>query len=132
LVVAVACATIPPVASGSRKDQNSASLVAMASQYQELGIPVSDRRPPAVSRRIIGQISVSAKPHRSRDFRLDPRSEQSPDRLAKIAAGQYQQDPDESKRRLMALIGVAFAAAYVVFVAAWVWATRFRSRPRRH
>jgi hypothetical protein len=49
-----------------------------------------------------------------------------------IAAGQYQQDPDEPKRRLMALIGVAFGAAYVIFVAAWIWATRFRSRRLRH
>jgi hypothetical protein len=49
-----------------------------------------------------------------------------------IAVGQYQEDPDEPKRRLMAVIGVAFGAAYVIFVAAWIWATRFRSRPRRH
>ena len=55
------------------------------------------------------------------DSRLDPPKELLPDRLVEIAAGQYQEDPDEPKRRLMAVIGVAFGAAYVIFVAAWIW-----------
>ena len=29
----------------------------------------------------------------------------------------------------MAVIGVAFGAAYVIFVAAWIWATRFQVTP---
>jgi hypothetical protein len=132
LVAAVACATITPVASGSRDDQDLAPSLAAATQYQEQGRPVSDHLSPAVSRRITDQIYGSSKPYRSRDFRLDRRSERSADRVVEIAAEQYQGDPDESKRRVMAVIGVGFAAAYVVFVAAWIWATRYRSRPRRH
>jgi hypothetical protein len=48
------------------------------------------------------------------------------------AAGQYQQAADEPERRLMLLVGLALAAAYVVFVIGWIWATRLRSRPPRH
>jgi hypothetical protein len=65
-------------------------------------------------------------------FKLNRRLDAASDRQLQIAAGQYQQDPDERKRRVMLGVGLAFAGAYVVFLAAWFWATRLRSRPRRH
>jgi hypothetical protein len=32
----------------------------------------------------------------------------------------------------MLLTGLGLGAVYVVFLAAWIWATRLRSRPPRH
>jgi hypothetical protein len=111
---------------------DSAPLLVIPSQYQGQRTPVSDGVDPAVSRRITLQINGSSGLRESGDFQLDPLAERMPDRQLQIAAGQYQQDSDEPKRRLMLVIGVAFGAAYAVFVAGWIWATRFRSRTRRH
>jgi hypothetical protein len=109
-----------------------ASIGAIPSQYHALQLSVSDRRNEAVSRGIL--FDIARLPHTESNlyFKLNRRLDASSDRQLQIAAGQYQQDPDERKRRLMAVVGVAFAGAYVVFLAAWFWATRLRSRPRRH
>jgi hypothetical protein len=109
-----------------------ASVGALPSQYHALQLSVSDRRDEAVSRGIVSDIARLAHTESNLYFKLNRRLDASSDRQLQIAAGQYQQDPDERKRRLMAVVGVAFAGAYVVFLAAWFWATRLRSRPRRH
>jgi hypothetical protein len=51
----------------------------------------------------------------------------SMERSAEIGTAQYQRSADESDRRLMLRLGLGLGAAYLVFLVAWVWATRVRS-----
>jgi hypothetical protein len=85
-----------------------------------------------VSRDISTQIATQFEERGTVDFQLDRARKPSVDRVVQIAAPQYQQDPDEPKRRLMLRLGLAFAGAYLVFLIGWIWATRLRSRPRRN
>jgi hypothetical protein len=109
-----------------------ASIAPIPPQYHPGQVSVSDRANQAVSRWILSDIARRAHTESNVYFELNRRLDLSSDRQLQIAAEQYQQDPDERKRRLMAVVGVAFAGAYVAFLAAWFWATRLRSRPRRH
>lgn len=104
----------------------------MPSQYHTLQGPVSDRRDDAVSRWVSLDIGSLARINFDPYFKLNRRLDASADRQLQIAARQYQQDADERNRRLMVVVGLALAGAYVVFLAAWFWATRLRSRPRRN
>jgi uncharacterized membrane protein YdfJ with MMPL/SSD domain len=109
-----------------------ASKLAISQQYHRFGTAVSNQPAPAVSRPFLLNIVGSLRANRGRYFQLDHRLESSLGLPVEIAAGQYQQGSDESKRRVMLLVGLALAAAYAVFVIGWIWATRLRSRPPRH
>jgi hypothetical protein len=127
----VAIAMPPVAAAESAKGPVLASIHVIPSQYHHRGIPVSDVGIAAVSRPISLDIAGSSQANEGLHFRLDRRSQSSLDLRLETAAGQYQQDPDEPKRRLMLVVGLGLGAAYAVFVIGWVWATRFRSRPGR-
>src|SRR5215216_1116169 len=130
--VAVTLATAPTSAAAAPNRSFLASELAIPWQYHDSGIAVSDRSSQAVSRPISLDIVGPLAVKRSRYFQLDRGLKPSLGLTVEMSAAQYQQDADEPKRRLMLLVGVAFAAAYVVFVIGWIWATRLRSRPRRH
>jgi hypothetical protein len=49
------------------------------------------------------------------------------ERSVEISTAQYQPSADESDRPLMLRLGLGLGAAYLVFLVAWVWATRVRS-----
>jgi hypothetical protein len=131
LVAAVAIAMPPGAAAESTHEPVLASIHVIPSQYHHHRIPVSDVRIATVSRPISLDIATSPQANEGLYFRLDRPLESSLDSSLETAAGQYQQDPDEPKRRLMLVVGLGLGAAYAVFVIGWVWATRFRSRPGR-
>jgi hypothetical protein len=109
-----------------------ASQAAIPPQYHGGQDAVSPQRSPVVSRWIDGPTGLATRAGREANSRLYRPVEPSVDRLTQIALAQYQSDPDEPKRRVMILVGLGLGAAYLVFVAAWIWATRLRSRPPRH
>jgi hypothetical protein len=55
-----------------------------------------------------------------------------PESIAEIGSEQYQAGSDNPRRRVLLLSGLGLGAAYVVFLLAWIWATRLRSRPPGH
>jgi hypothetical protein len=132
LVAAVAAAMPTGAAAETPIGPFLASLHVIPSQYHHRGIPVSDVQMQAVSRPILPDIVAYSQANEDLHFQLDRPSEPALDLALESAAGQYQQDPDEPRRRLMLVVGLALGAAYIVFVVGWVWATRFRSGPRRH
>jgi len=131
-VVAGALAAAPTSAAASSNRLLLASELTISRQYHGLKSVVSGEAVQAVSRPIPVNIVGSLRANRHGYFQLDHRSELSLGLTVEIAAGQYQQAADEPERRLMLLVGLALAAAYVVFVIGWIWATRLRSRPPRH
>jgi hypothetical protein len=82
----------------------------------------------AVSRPIGGGITESFLASGSVDFQPYRGVELSSDLSSQIEDLQYQRDSGEPERRLMLLIGLGLGAAYLVFLAVWIWATRFRQR----
>jgi hypothetical protein len=109
-----------------------ASSGVIPGQYHYGGGAVSRRLPLAVSRSISAPIGNSAPRLDGDDYQLYTTVDSPVGLGVQIAASQYQRDSDQPKRRLMLLVGLGLGAAYVLFLAAWIWATRLRSRPPRH
>jgi hypothetical protein len=109
-----------------------ASSAAIPRQYHDGRDAVSPHGSLVVSRRIDDQTDLFIRAGHEANSRVYRPVESSVDRLGQIALAQYQDDPDEPKRHLMVVVGLGLGAAYLVFVAAWIWATRLRSRPPRH
>lgn len=106
---------------------------ALAGQYQIGQKAVSSAGFGAVSGQINGGTSAAFLSSKSLDIRQKSDGEVRLDLLGQTAAGQYQtSEPQDDDRRLMLRIALGLGVAYVVFVACWLWATRLRSRPRRH
>lgn len=101
-------------------------------QYQDHEGAVSPTRVTAVSRSIAAGISESFSFNGSVDLQPYRAVEPSLDLLAQVERPQYQRSSDEPERRLMVRVGLALGAAYLLFLAVWIWATRLRSRPPRH
>jgi hypothetical protein len=135
VVIFVICGGIPVTqADGSvrRSGSDLASLLVIPRQYHDPGIAVSKWLSPAVSHRIGLAIGGSFRRSMGKDFQVYRRLELSLGLFRQIEGAQYQPDSEEPKRRLMLLVGLGLGAGYVVFFAAWIWATRLRSRPPRH
>jgi hypothetical protein len=75
--------------------------------------------------------SISAE--NSLEIRLNSVVNVALDRSGPSDKVQYQTPRSEPQERRLALqIGIGLAAAYVGFLACWIWATRLRGRARRH
>jgi hypothetical protein len=93
---------------------------------------VSAGRFAAVSRHIEGSIGDPATPQGKALYQLDTALHSPLILSVEIAGAQYQRASVASDRRLMLRVGLGLGAVYLVFVGAWIWATRFRSRRPGH
>ena len=131
-ILAAAFLAAPEEPCAASPDRQLASVLAITAEYHECSNAVSLFGISAVSRPIDAQMTTVFSSEGSRGLRRYRRADLSLGSSAQIEAAQYQQDSRESQRSLMIRIGLGLAAAYVVFLAAWIWATRVRSRPPRH
>jgi hypothetical protein len=116
-------------ASAGRFGTDLASSVAISTQYQERRAAVSPTGLVAVSRPFSHKIGRGLASQAAVDFEPDRPMDISTERSLEISTAQYQPSADESDRRLMLRLGLGLGAAYLVFLVAWVWATRVRGRP---
>jgi hypothetical protein len=130
VISVLGAAPFAPVAEAAVAESkvNSAPLLVILRQYQNGQRAVSPAGSAAVSRSIDGTIMWSSFIQLAGDIQPDRTVEPVLDRPVEIEAAQYQQSGDGPRRRPMLLIGLGLGAAYLVFLAVWIWATRVRSR----
>jgi hypothetical protein len=111
---------------------DSASLLVIPPQYHVGAGVVSPRQFAVIPRRIEGYIALPPAPGPTLFHQLDTALNSVPILPAEVAGAQYQRVSDASDRRLLLRVGLGLGAAYLVFLGAWIWATRLRSRRPGH
>jgi hypothetical protein len=119
-------------ASQSSWKSKSASEAASWHKYHKCFVAVSPGASSAVSHSIDADTTAPLQPDGTGYFLLDHTLHLPINSILESGASQYHPSSDEGKRRLMIFVGLGLGAAYVFFLSAWIWATRLRSRPRRH
>jgi hypothetical protein len=121
-ILAPPAAFLAPMAAGAESESHSRSP--RAAPAEEHAVPRQyHHRAPAISASIGSQIVYwnHLQIARSNSVR------NAPDRPESRKQAQYQRDSAQYQGdELMLQIGAALGIAYIVFLAVWIWATRFR------
>ena len=79
-----------------------------------------------------GGFAVVSVAENALEMRRNRLLERHLDLVAQTAPQYHPTDSQRDERKLMIRIALGLGVAYAIFLVSWVWATRLRSRSRRH